>query len=200
MKGDLNTLLDFVRFTHEIRNIQRAILFEHDERYENDMEHGYQMAFVAWFLIENDKLPLNKLRCAGMAMMHDVIEVHSGDTHAHASVEERAAHEKKGKVAIEKLKKQWPSFKSMHKLIDEYERRKTPESKFVYALDKLMPIINIYLYRGRSWQLQNVTMQDMKDIKVGKIDLSPELNEYYKEFLRIVEKQPELFGKNWGEL
>src|SRR6266404_5640824 len=95
----LGELLDFVRFTNEIRNIQRAILLENYDRHENDAEHLYQLALVAWFLIENDGLQLDKLRCVGMALVHDATEVYSGDTNAHASDEERAAHEKREAAA-----------------------------------------------------------------------------------------------------
>ncbi|HSX18412.1 MAG TPA: HD domain-containing protein [Candidatus Saccharimonadales bacterium] len=195
MKGDLKTLLDFVKFTHEIREVTRTIHFEHDKRQENDMEHGYQLALVAWFLIENDKLPLDKFRCVGMALVHDTIEVYSGDVSAHLPGAYHPSRKKNEALAAAKLKKRWPNFKSLHDLVDEYEALQTPEAVFVYALDKLIPIINIYLYGGRSWHLMDISLDDLKRIKVGKVDISAEINKYYQEFLKILERQPELFGK-----
>ena len=40
----------------------------------------------------------------------------------------------------------------------------------------------------------DISLKELKRIKVGKVDVSPEVNKYYQEFLAILEKQPELFG------
>src|SRR5436190_1301592 len=143
MGANLDTLLDFVRFTHEIREIKRTIHFSRDKEQENDMEHMYQLALVVWFLIENDKLPLDKFRCVGLALVHDMVEVHAGDVSAHLPGAYQPERRKIEVLAAKKLKKQWPSFKSMHDLIEEYEALISPEAKFVYAMDKLIPILNI---------------------------------------------------------
>lgn len=189
----LDKLLDFVRFTHEIRAVKRAIQLEAGV-YENDSEHMYQLALVSWFLIENDGLKLDKYRVVGMAITQDVTEVYSGDTNAHASAAERAAHEKRGKKAIARLKQQWPTFTSLHELIDEYQQRQTPEAKFVYALDKLLPVVNIYLYEGRSLQEQGIDFAEVRRNKDDKMKISPDINKYYHQLIKILEKSPEVFG------
>jgi putative hydrolases of HD superfamily len=191
---DLEQLLDFVRFTHQIRMIKRAILLETKNRYENDSEHMYQLALTAWYLIENDSLELDKFRVVGMSLVQDITEVYSGDTNAHASATERAAHDKREKSAAKELKATWPAFTSMHQLIKEYQARQTPESKFVYALDKLLPILNIYIYEGSSWIEQGIDFEEMQRVKVGKVDQSPEIHAYYKQLSQILQKKPELFG------
>jgi len=194
MQDDLEKLLDFVRFTHQIRNVERAVLLETENRHENDAEHAYQLALVAWFLLDRHDLQLDKYRCVGMAMVHDIAEAYAGDTTAFASAEDRAAHEAREKKAIARLRKEWPEFTSMHNLIDEYEKRETSEAKFVYAMDKLMPIINNYLYGGKVWRKEGRTLEQMKQIKKGKIEPSPLVEEYYQEILKILEQKPELFG------
>jgi 5'-deoxynucleotidase YfbR-like HD superfamily hydrolase len=153
--SDVSELLDFVAFTHEIRRIKRAIHLE-GKTYENDSEHMYQLALVSWFLIENDNLKLDKYRTVGMALTQDITEVYSGDTNAHASKAERDAHERREKEAMVQLGKRWPTFTSLNEFTLEYQQRETAESKFVYALDKLLPIINIYLYEGSSWIEQGI--------------------------------------------
>jgi putative hydrolase of HD superfamily len=191
---DLDQLLEFVRFTHEIRTVERAILLESNKRSENDMEHGYQLALVAWFLIEKDNLKLDKFKVVGMALLHDVVEVYAGDVPSYApeyNLPSKAENEKKAAV---KLKKQWPEFVSLHQMIDEYEARTTPEAQFVYALDKLIPVMNNYIYDGRTWKMANLDLDWLKASKVGKVDISAEINTYYKQLLKILEKQPELFG------
>ncbi|MBI4034437.1 HD domain-containing protein [Candidatus Saccharibacteria bacterium] len=195
MSNSFDRLLEFVRFTHEIREIERTIHFERDDHQENDAEHGYQLALTAWFLIENDKLSLDKFRCVGMALVHDVIEVYAGDLSAHLPEHRHPSRRLSEKQAVAKLKKRWPRFKSLHELIDEYEACKTSEAKFVYALDKLIPIINIYHYQGRSWRLLKLNLEQMKAIKVGRVDISPEIKKYYLSLIKLLEKHPELFGQ-----
>ena len=190
----LTTLIEFIKFTHEIRNIEREMLLERDDRHENDAEHGYQLALAAWFLIENDTITLDKYRCVGMALVHDIVEVHAGDTFAFASPEVLAAKGIKEKEAVAKLKEQWPTFTSLHELIDEYEACETAEAKFVYALDKLLPMINNYLYEGKAWKKHGLTFERMKSVKVGKVDVSSEVNEYYQELLKLLEQKPDFFG------
>lgn len=155
----------------------------------------YQLALTAWYLIEAEGLKLDKFKAVGMALAHDVTEVYSGDTNAHASAADRAAHEKRSRQAVQKLKQEWPQLKSIHQLANEYQQRKTPEARFVYVLDKLMPVINIYLYEGRSWLQQGIDFEEMQRVKVDKMDLSPEVKYYYDEMLKILGKHFELFGK-----
>lgn len=191
---DLNKLIDFVRFTHQIRMVQRQMLFEDENRYENDAEHGYQMALVTWFLIENDNLKLDKFKAAAMAMVHDVPEVHAGDLIFSAPEKDQATQAKREKEAIVKIKKQWPTFKSLHALIDEYEAQQTPEAHFVYALDKFLPLVNHYLYDAKAYKKHGITFEDVKRGKSAKVKVSPEIDEYYQQIMKIFEQHPEFFG------
>jgi putative hydrolase of HD superfamily len=193
--SSLQQLIDFIAFTHEIRNVKRAMLLETVTRHENDAEHCYQLALAGWFLIDCDILPFDRYRVIGMAMVHDVAEAYAGDLTAFASKKERDQQTKREEEAIERLKKEWPAFISLHELIQEYEERKTTEAKFVYSLDKLLPMINNYLYEGKAWKQQELTLEDVKRIKKGKVDLSPNIEEYYHSMINLLEKNElKLFG------
>jgi putative hydrolase of HD superfamily len=191
--NDLKVLIEFIKLTHEIRNVRRAVLLETDVRKENDSEHMYQLALTAWFLIEKDKLKLDKQRVIGLALVHDIVEIYAGDIPTYApehSHPDRAINER---LAAARLQKEWPSFKSMHELIVDYEKKESPEAKFVYALDKLMPVINNYLYHGRIWKKVGLDLEWLKSSKAGKIEASNDIYRYYQHMLKILENQPELF-------
>jgi putative hydrolase of HD superfamily len=190
---DLNKLIDFVRFTHEIRKVQRAIILD-GKKIENDAEHSYQLALLAWFIIEQDNLKLDKYKCVAMALVHDVVEAYTGDVIAFASKEELVLKAKNEKEALGQLQIDWPGFTSLHELLSEYEERETEESKFVYALDKLVPIINNYLYEGKIWKKLGISLEQIKAVKKGKVDAYSWINEYYEEIIKILEQKPELFG------
>jgi putative hydrolase of HD superfamily len=194
---DLENLLDFINFTHEIRKIQREIVLEEDKQ-ENDAEHQFQMALVALFIVDAKKLKLDKFKCIALALVHDIIEVYAGDLIVFAPQKDIDAKLLREAAAVKELQMKWPSIPTLHELVAEYEGRQTPEAKFVFALDKLMPEINNYLFGGKAWHKHGITFERVKKIKEGKVDIDPVINEYHREVLKLIEAKPELFGANDG--
>jgi 5'-deoxynucleotidase YfbR-like HD superfamily hydrolase len=93
------------------------------------------------------------------------------------------------------LKKTFPEFEDLHTLIETYEKREDEESKFIYALDKLQPIIHIFMGGGKTWKEQGVTLDMAIQNKTPKIAVSAEVTECYEELMAILhERQEELFG------
>src|SRR5580700_7952445 len=84
---NLDSLLDFVSFTHEIREVKRSMWVKGEEQFENDSEHGYQLALIALYIIEENGLKLDAFKSMGIALVHDILEVYSGDTPVFASVD-----------------------------------------------------------------------------------------------------------------
>lgn len=164
-----------------------------EEAYENDSEHSFQLAMIALYIIEENKLFLDAYKCMGLALVHDILEVHAGDTYIYGNdISDKAEHET---AAIERLKKDWPKQKLMHALIDEYEAKETAEAKFVYALDKLVPILNNYLDDGRNWKQDGITLSQLQSKKVNKISLDQGIAEYYQQIVGLLYSKPELFGE-----
>ena len=188
-------LLKFVALTHAFQHIQRRNMVPGEDRQENDAEHSYQLASTGWYLVEHDKLPLNSFKVVTLALCHDLVEVHAGDTFLYAAEETRAPKDKLEKEALEQLRRDFPEFISMSDLIEEYKERKTAESRFVYALDKLLPIINNLAEDGRSWQKSGVTLEQVIATKREKIAVYPELSPYFEEIIGRMEAQPELFAR-----
>ena len=73
-------------------------------------------------------------------------------------------------------------------MIGEYEERKNPESRFIYALDKLQPTLNIYLDGGRSWRRDGVTLQMILNYKNDLIAKVPELKQYFDELIFLIKQ------------
>jgi putative hydrolase of HD superfamily len=195
MSKDLDNLIDFVKFTHRIRQVKRAIVLDNDT-HENDMEHQYQMAITALFIIDINNLKLDKYKCMALGLVHDIVEVYAGDISFFAANKDLNAKALQEKNAVKKIKTNWPTNTTMHELIDEYESRKTPEAKFVYALDKLMPEINNYLYEGKAWKAQGITIDRVINAKKGKVDIDPTIAEYHQQIMKAFKKHPEYFAHN----
>jgi putative hydrolase of HD superfamily len=195
MSKDLDNLIDFVKFTHRIRQVKRAIVLDNDT-HENDMEHQYQMAITALFIIDINNLKLDKYKCMALGLVHDIVEVYAGDISFFAANKDLNTKALQEKNAVKKIKTNWPTNTTMHELIDEYESRKTPEAKFVYALDKLMPEINNYLYEGKAWKAQGITIDRVINAKKGKVDIDPTIAEYHQQIMKAFKKHPEYFAHN----
>jgi putative hydrolase of HD superfamily len=186
-------LLDFVKFTHEFQEVIRVARPPFRERFENDAEHSYQLAMVAWFLIEQDKLKLDKELCFMYALAHDLVEVYAGDTYF-LDTNHALSKQKREKEALQKIKKRFLGFKTLAKILEKYESKKDEESKFIYALDKLIPPIQIFLEDGKLWHEKMVSFDGLLQNKEKKIAVSKEVEKYWLELLpELAKNKKKLF-------
>lgn len=196
MQPSLKNLLDFIDFSHQIRQVKRSMWVKDEEQFENDAEHCYQIALVSMFVIEENRLELDVFRAMGMAMVHDIVEVHAGDTPVYENSNYAKTKYEREAAAIKKLKADWPQLKLLHSLIDEFESKQTKESKLVSALDKLVPILNNISDYGRNWKRNDIKLDDVIRIKNGKADIDPTVKKYYEQTLDYLREHMELFGSS----
>ncbi len=190
----LSDILKFVELTRTFRGVERAIHMIPEQRYENDAEHSFQLAIVAWYLISALGLKLNKEKVLMYALAHDLVEVYAGDTPLHTGT--KAAHSSKSMrehKAQLRIEKEFKEFKDLHRFIEGYERRKDKESTFVYALDKALPVFWVYLEKGHSWKHNNIPLQSIIEKKIDKVKLSPDLHKYFVEVIALLQKNEKKF-------
>lgn len=192
----MEELLKFVELTQEFKAVRRAIVMAKENRSENDAEHSYQLALIAWYIITTRNLELNLDLCIKYALVHDLIEVYAGDTPAIGKQfeEDRKTKHEREENAARKLQDEFPEIPWLHELIAAYEIKSDEESKFVYALDKVLPLMNIYLDKGHSWKLQGISLEDIIEGKKGKVDVNPEIKKYFDLMVeRLSSDQATLF-------
>ncbi len=198
MTTDLQSILNFVQFTQRFKEVEREIVFKHpngDVR-ENDAEHSFQLALVAWYIISAKKLPLDINRVLEYALVHDLVETYAGDTRLsetnQAYIESKAAREAE---ALKQIVATFPEFIELPDIITRYEHRSDEESKFVYALDKMIPVLNIYIDGGYSWKKNTLTLEKIVTSKKDKIALSPVLEKIWLDMVEILRaNESTLFG------
>lgn len=193
----MEDLLKFVELTQEFKAVRRKVLLAKEGREENDAEHSFQLALLAWYIISSKKLELDANICMRYALVHDLPETYAGDTpsevHKKYSEARSKKHEREER-AMQKLMYEFPEFPDMHDLIRAYELKEDEESKFVYALDKILPLMNIYLDKGHSWKIHGITMEDIINDKAKKVEASPEIKKYYDLIMELLKSnQAELF-------
>ncbi|OGY10895.1 MAG: hypothetical protein A3E16_03240 [Candidatus Blackburnbacteria bacterium RIFCSPHIGHO2_12_FULL_44_25] len=188
----LDELLRFVELTHRFQQVRRAILVKDENRPENDLEHTGQLALLTWYIINSQRLPLNTELALKYALAHDLVEAYAQDTSAYDEAG-RQTKEAREAEASSRLMTEFPEFPELHTLISQYEARKDPESRFVYALDKLLGPLNIYLDNGRSWKTEGVTLEMLLTYKAPRIAISPEIQPYFETLIEVLKEHPELF-------
>jgi putative hydrolase of HD superfamily len=186
-------LLELQQLLLVFRNIKRVIHIPGaTEERENDSEHSYSLAMVAWFLAQH--FPhLDRDKIIRLALAHDLVEIHAGDTFFYADEAVLSGKKEKEQKAYEQIKNDWPDFPQVTEVIKEYEDLQTPESRFVYALDKIMPILMIYLAEGHTWKKEQITFDMLQSKKKAKVALSPEIDEYYQQLILMLHAHAHYF-------
>lgn len=192
----LDTLLKFTEMLNAFRRVERVMYINGTDRMENDSEHSYHLAMLAWYIVSSEKLSLDIDLILKYALVHDLVEVYAGDTYAFSDDKEHL-DSKIGREheALVRLKKEFPLGNDIFSLVDRYEKRDDRESRFVYALDKLQAVVQIYLDKGRILKEKNITFQMFLKYKKDKVGLSPEIKPYFDELVVLMtEKKKELFN------
>lgn len=189
-----NGIIKFIKLIGEFQAVERSLWLKGREHRENDVEHSYQLALVAWYAISVYKLPLNVDKVIRYSLLHDLVEVYAGDTDAFD--DDPKQHETKAErehQALIKLKDEFAEFTEMLEVIEQYEHRLDEESKFVYALDKIIAPINIYLDGGRTWKKRGLGFEDLLNNKKPKVAAHPEVAKYFDQLAQILEKERHVF-------
>lgn len=189
----LAKLEQFAHFIHLLHDVDRVARTPGAERFSNTAEHSFQVAFLAWFVLDTLNLPLDREKVLRYALAHDVIEAYAGDTYIY-DTKARETKERREREAFEKVRENFSEFSSLIETVDAYEKRGDEESKFVYALDKLIDPLNITMEEGRSlWKECGVSYDDIRSYKDKKIATSEYIDPYWKQLLEKIEKNKSLY-------
>lgn len=195
-RKNLKKILGFVELTQNFRGIERDILLSKEKRLENNTEHSYQLAVVCWYIIGIEEFDLDIDKVIRYALIHDLVEVYAGDTPLYSSTNDYLlSKERREKEAATLIGDQFPEFADLHASIQEYKEKLNAESKFVYAVDKLLPILAIYLDKGHAWKSHGISIDMIIDKNASKISIAPEVKNYFDAMISVIREKPEYFIK-----
>jgi putative hydrolase of HD superfamily len=160
MDDRLKKQLDFSLEIDKEKNIFRQTHLSEHGRNENDAEHAWHMAIMAYLLREyaNEEVDIAKVML--MCLIHDIVEIDAGDTYAYDT--ERIATQKvREDAAKERIFSLLPDDQKaeMISLFDEFEEYQSPEAKFAHAMDNLQPLILNNSNGGGDWKEHAVTSE-----------------------------------------
>jgi len=195
MDKSLESILKFAELLHEFRKVERRVFSNGMERFENDVEHSFNLAMIAWYINETLDLKLDTEKLLKYSLAHDLVEVYAGDTWFFTNEEEKKDKHAREESAAKKIKEEFGDFEELHNIIEEYEKRDNKESNFIYALDKVEPLFSIYLDKGRTWNHNKITLEQIKELKPPKVKDDPVVKKILEELLeKFKEEKKELFS------
>ena len=154
--------LDFILEIDKEKNIFRQTHLSGYGRNENDAEHAWHMAVMAYLLQEyaNEKVDIAKVML--MCLTHDIVEIDAGDTYAYdpAGLETQRAREQAAKERIYSLLPD-DQKEALQAIFDEFEESKTPEAQFAHAMDNLQPLLLNHSNNGGDWKAHQVTAEQV---------------------------------------
>jgi putative hydrolase of HD superfamily len=192
---NISLVLKFVEFINLFQQVKRRILVKSEERYENDAEHSFQLAMLCWYYASTNNLNLDIDKVIKYALVHDLVEIYAGDTYVYekdiAYLNSKADREHQ---ALMKITGEFADFPELPMLIAEYELRDSEEAKYVYAFDKIIPILNIFNDQGRTWQRGDVNLDMLIEAKDLKIRVSKDLVSLWEDLVRLLNENSHYFS------
>lgn len=189
MDNRLKQQLEFSLEIDKEKNIFRQTHLSGEGRQENDAEHAWHMAIMAYILKEYANEPVDIGKVMLMCLIHDIVEIDAGDTYAYDEVNLKTQKARED-AAKERIFSILPADQKAEliALFDEFEAWETPESKFAHAMDNIQPLILNHSNGGGDWRAHGVTARQVygrqNKTKLGSEQIFQITDEILKENIR----------------
>lgn len=162
------------------------------DRKESDVEHSFGLALTCMYLAPHVAPDLDMARVLKYCLVHDLVELHAGDTFAFDQ-EENTTKEDREQLALEQLKNDWADFPELIEYAVGYKNKVDEEACFVYFVDKMLPSIMVNLgEKDEFWKEHKITREMHEAEKNKKMTLT-ELGAEYAKMLNEWMADPDYF-------
>lgn len=157
MDERLKRQLDFILEIDKEKSIFRQTHLSGHGRAENDAEHAWHMAVMAWLLREYANEDVDVAKVMMMCLIHDIVEIDAGDTYAY-DPEGLKTQQAREDAAKERIFSLLPDDQraELIALFDEFEQWSSPEARFAHSLDNLQPLMLNNSNDGADWKAHGV--------------------------------------------
>ena len=141
----------------KLKSIYRKSYITGEVRYENSAEHSWHLATAILAFADYFPRDFDITEALKIALYHDICEIGADDVCTYFVTQARASEEK---AYLSSLSAQHPKFgKEAMQHWQEYEDQNSLESKWVKAIDKLLPFMLNIASKGKTWQEQGITKE-----------------------------------------
>lgn len=162
--------LKFIKEIDLLKNVERQTSTFNALRKENSAEHSWHLAMSVYVFRHYSEKELNLEKCLLLALIHDVVEIDSGDTFVYDSHQDKSHLEEKTLLRLTSILNNKTS-DEIKSLWYEYESNNTDEAQYVNALDRFLPIYANFLSKGFSWKKHGIKKSQVIERNKAKIIL-----------------------------
>ncbi len=152
MDERLKKQMEFSLEIDKEKNIFRQTSLSGHGRKENDAEHAWHMAIMAYILREyaNEEVDITKVML--MCLIHDIVEIDAGDTYAY-DAEGLKTQKAREDAAKQRIFSMLPDDQKTEfiSLFDEFEQAESAEARFAHSMDNLQPLMLNNSNGGSDW-------------------------------------------------
>lgn len=180
MSEHLHKLIAFIEELEKLKKVHRQNQTLDSKRFENSAEHSWHVALMAVLMKDYFPNKTDLIKVVKMLLIHDVVEIDTGDTFLYD--EKRISVALEEKKAAQRLFGLLPSPQKEEclNLWTEFEERITPEAQCAAAMDGLQPLINHVITRDDRDNSLGITKSQIIAKKQFIEDVSPKLWEIAK--------------------
>ena len=163
MKNErLEKQIDFILEIDKEKNILRLTHLTDHGRRENDAEHAWHMAVMAYLLKEYSNADIDITKVMIMCLIHDVVEIDAGDTYCYdeEAKKSQAAREEAAKQRIFALLPE-DQRAELTALFEEFEANETAEAHFAHTMDNFQPLLLNNSNDGMDWASHGVSAEQV---------------------------------------
>lgn len=145
------SLLPLADIALRLGRVNRATLHPDGERWETDTDHTVMLGLIACAVAaKHPELGLDLGLVAQLALVHDVVEAHAGDTDTFRLAVEGGQSDKEARelAALTRIMVDCAAWPWLAGKIALYEHQRAPEARFVRYLDKVCPRLTNSLNGG----------------------------------------------------
>lgn len=148
----LRKQLNFIMEVDRLKSVLRGSRLADGSRHENTAEHSWHLSLCALVLQEYAIEPVSTERVVKMLILHDIVEIESGDTSLFDATQSLSQAEREQMAATRIFgmlpREQAAEFQA---LWEEFETVQTPDARFAKALDRFQPILLDHAVGGGTW-------------------------------------------------
>ena len=148
----LQKQIAFIKEIDKVKNIFRQTYLADGTRKENDAEHSWHIALMAYLLQEYAQESVEVSKVMLMVLIHDLVEIDAGDTYAYDEEGAKTKDERERKAA-DRIFGLLPEDQGVYlkALWEEFEAYETAEAKYAHMLDNFQPLLLNDAAGGISW-------------------------------------------------
>jgi putative hydrolase of HD superfamily len=159
MTADFERIFAFTIELDRLKGILRKTKPVGLDRYENTAEHSWQVCLLALALTKYAVPSVDPVRVVELLLVHDIPEIDEGDQIIYAGAD--LARQDRERATATRIFGLLPNQQGewFLSLWLEFVARQTPEARFAYAMDRLMPVLHNIYNKGQSWRENRIPLE-----------------------------------------